>query len=218
MFLAACAAFLITLPAQALFILDVSFSVVHDTEVDGSTDPNGFDGSTWTFQFISDQTNYVPYDSRYPSVIADSASLSISGATNAVYNDTFAIAEATTDFLFMPNVQEFLAYVAISGVGGPTSFTFGSPSLGVSGFLAATTSLTVTPAPGMTDLIELSDWQGLVVGDTGVTVGTGTFVFNNGIVTVSDTAAVPEPSTYAAFAGLGILGFAGLRRWRKIKA
>ena len=194
--LAACASALLTLPAQASLNLTITSTV---TFIAG-TDPFGFGGSTWTFQFNSSQTNYVE-TLGIASVITDSASLTVSGATNPAYNGTFAIADTnTTNFASLPNSSGDL-YVGLNAVGSAAAFTFG-PAASVSGFFLLGTAQS---NPGSTDLIELSDWQGASVSNT-LDINGDVFVFGPGIVN-----AVPEPSTYAALAGLAVLGVVALR-------
>ncbi|WOO40133.1 hypothetical protein [Rubellicoccus peritrichatus] len=201
--LAVCVAALLSPSTQAALQLTISSTVTFNS----GTDTYGFDGSTWTFQFNSSQTNYIATFGR-ASVITDSASLTVSGATDPDYNGTFAITESTTtNFGSYPN--PFGGFMLIGGNANLaiSSFDFG-PAATVSSFGLAGLPLS---NPGATDPIELSDWQGASVTDTDFEIDGSDFSFDGGTV----AAVVPEPRNYAILAGLAALGIVILRCRRK---
>lgn len=83
-----------------------------------------------------------------------------------------------------------------------------SPDAGATFYTAATWDLDGAQAPGA---VPLTDGIGLrlfvAASNTAGTIGEGALYFDN-----LSVSAVPEPSTYAALAGLGALGLVGWRR------
>lgn len=208
LFLTICAASLLAGNASAFLSIIVS---LQPTLLAGP-DPRGFNGSTWTFRFNSSQTNYIPYLNDHPLVISDNATLTVSGAGDPAYNGTFTIVEQTsTNFYSYPNFNDNANIGRREGIGAP-SFSFGPDSIQINNFLLQATAIA---NPGTMDSIQVSDWQGIIVDGPALLIEGNVFDFGTGTV----EALVPEPSTYAALAGLAVLGVViFLRRQRRSAA
>ena len=125
--LAACAAVLLALPASAALQLTITFSPVF---LSSGGDPIGFGNSTWTLQYNSSQTNYSDL-AGFAAVVSDSATLTVTGATDDDYNGTFAIVETvTTNFASLPNAGG-TGYIGIDTGGASADFDFGTPAVNV---------------------------------------------------------------------------------------
>jgi len=194
--------------ASAIVTISASFSPI----LNGGVDTNGFVGSTWIFTYQLSDPVYSDYFGG-PAVLSSSASLTITGASNSVYNDDFTLVESTTtNFLFWPNYAgtAFLSYNPNSG--SESSFTIGSGSntllVQALAFVGPSTASVSIGGP-----VEASHFDGLVVSDTGISVGDTVYGFNNGTVTV-----VPEPSMLPLVVGFsaGIVLFSRRRRRGKI--
>jgi|GEM_PF-2000083 len=203
-FLSVCAAALLTLPALASIQLSVSFSPI----LQSGTDPNGFENSTWTLVYNSSQSTYdEPSGGADVSIlISESASLTVTGADNADYNDTFAITDSeTTNFGFVPDAFGN-AFFGTNTDGSGASFSFGAPSIAVNG-LVLRGAVQASPLPG--DPVEMSHWSGNNVQTAGsLSVGSGNFS-----IPLSSISAIPEPVTFSyLFAGLVALALMANRR------
>ncbi|MDF3128535.1 hypothetical protein P0Y35_04945 [Kiritimatiellaeota bacterium B1221] len=163
-------------------------SVTFNPTLNGGVDTEGVVGSTWTFTYEITDTVYSDFYSG-AAVLSDSATLTVSGVTNPNYNGVFSIVESTaTDFVFWPNFGGN-AYISYNPVSGSESFfTFGDAPNTVSvQALALQGSSSATVSIG--GPVEPSHFDGLVVSDAGISVGSTVYAFNNGVITV-----IPEPS------------------------
>lgn len=198
-------------PALATNTFTLSFSTTLTNT--GGSDVHGFDGSTWSFVFTTNQTNYIDVFS-FAAVSTSDVSLTISGATNTDYNSTFAITEqGGTNFLLLPTVSGN-ANVGLGTDGLEGQFTFGPDSLLFDGFNFIDGNSSPPPA-STTSAIQVSDWAGVVLSDGGFVISDGsasTFSAGAATLTVTDLSGVPEPSSYAAFLAVAALGYGVSRR------
>lgn len=174
--------------ANGALTLSVNFILTEN----GGPNTNGFLGSSWTFKFQLSDTVYSNYFEG-AAVLSDGAMVTIAGAGNSAYNGDFAISETTTtDFLFWPNFQgtgsALLAYNPVTG--SETSFSIGNGPNTLPVVSLALFSGSATASASIGGPVLASHFDGLVVSDTGVTVGDTVYGFNNGTITV-----IPEPST-----------------------
>lgn len=117
-------------------------------------------------------------------------------------------------------ISSTTAYTAFSGSAASQAFTYGSTYTGV--FSVTKTATGVDLGIAFTGL-GLSSYS-LVKSDSTPVTAFDTFVFHNvsnvaDSITITDlvvthTSAIPEPSSFAALAGLGVLGLAASRRRR----
>ncbi|MEM6314332.1 MAG: hypothetical protein AAF743_09610, partial [Planctomycetota bacterium] len=81
------AALLVALPAIAS--AQLALTTTFDIAADGADpDPNGFNGSTWSITYTTDQTTYEDFGGN-ASFTVDTVDITVSGAGNAAYNGTF---------------------------------------------------------------------------------------------------------------------------------
>ena len=196
-----------TTTASAALFLNVSFTPT----LTSGDDTWGFDGSTWSFTWTFNQATYSDINSN-AAIVSDSASLTVSGATNSAYNGTFALADATTGaFLAVPNSVGTL-FMGVNTLNNDSQFSFGQPALTVSEVTLSGSSI-ADPAIGSPVLT--SHFDGAMVGDATVKIllggDEGNYDFGS-----AQVVAVPEPATYAILVGLGMLAFAVIRRRKSL--
>jgi|GEM_PF-3166607 len=178
----------------------ITLSVSFDPTLNGGSDAAyGFLTSTWTFTYEITETVYSD-NLGGAAVVSDSASVMITGAGNSDYNGVFPIFESTSsDFLFWPNYSGDAYLSHDPGDGSESSFSIGnSPNtlavqnLGLFGPSSAAVSI---GGP-----VEAAHFDGLAVSDGGVQVGTTTYAFDNGVITV-----IPEASSVMLICVGGLL-------------
>ncbi len=205
-----CAA-LLSSPMQAALTLTFTGTM----NVTTSGDFDRYDGSTWTYTFVSSNTEYQ--DVRgYAGVVSDSVTLTISGASNPDDNGTFSLVESnTTVFAVFPNVgNSFYGLLDTETVAG--QFYLGETGPYVMNlFPNGPSVLASSPTAGST--VELADFDGIEVVSSAVSINlskdnpiNGTQYTYNATV----SASVPEPATYAALAGVCALAWCAYRRRR----
>lgn len=149
-----------------------------------------------------------------PGVLTFSSTLTLAGTTNLELNGSTR--GTTYDGI---NVAGALTY------GGTLNVTFGSSFLAggesFSLFTAADgTSIPASVTGSFASINLLGGYTGSLTNNSGVWTGTiggvdFTFTQSTGLLTTALSGSpVPEPSTYAALAGLAVLGFVATRRRR----
>lgn len=214
--LAASAAALLAISARAEVTLTYAYTV-STSDIENYL---GLVGSTFTFEFTSSNTHYDDL-SGFAVFQAQTGSLTISGATVAAANGTYAmVPSGTSTYLFAPDLAGNARLAAKSDGGQPLEFAIGP----INGFnldfaslsFAATALQSVLPG----DPIEVSDWQGMTVTEDGemriifAEFSDDTFYELTPAGTLGAVVNVPEPSTYAVLAGLVAIGLVVLRRRR----
>jgi autotransporter-associated beta strand protein len=150
-----------------------------------------------------------------PGLLTFSDTLTLAGSTTMEINGLIRHNGVTGDYDAV-DVTNQLTY------GGTLTMSFGAStaagnSYNLFDFGSQTGSFSSVSVGGLYSA-SLTNSSGIWSGDDTVNLLTFTFTQSNGVLSVTTYTPIPEPSAYAALAGVGMIGFALYRRRRQQKA